>query len=792
MLRTQARLANPTAIARCRARYSVVRPRNPPFTGVLYCPRSATLGPLMNTSISASGSSSSIGRDVLAGVVVFLVAAPLCLGIAHASGVPIIAGILSGIIGGIVVGLLSGSHISVSGPAAGLTAIVLSQVQILGSFEAFLLAVAVSGILQIALGMLRAGALANYFPSNVIKGLLAAIGVILILKQVPHLFGHDSDYEGDMSFSQPDGLNTFTEVGDLLNQFVPGSVFIGLLCLGLLVAWNRSPLKKSLFPAPLAAVLLGVVVSEALRMGGSSWAIESTHMVSVPVLGADGKGWGEIFRFPDFTQFSNPKMYMAAATLAIVSSLETLVNLEATDKLDPLRRVSRPNRELLAQGTGSLVAGLIGGLPTTAVIVRSSVNASAGARTRLATITHGVLLVVCVFLLPTVINRIPLSALAAILVVIGFRLANPEIFRQMWRDGRAQFVPFIVTLLAIVFTDLLLGVAIGLATSLLFLLHSSLRRGITVIREAHASGIVYRIELADQVSFLNRASIRRALEALKSGDQVVIDARTCDYIDPDILDLIRTFRNESGPARGVIVSLTGFQNRYQLSDRIQYVDVTTRDVQASLTPQRALELLRAGNERFTSGHRLHRDLARQIDATSTGQHPIAVVMSCIDSRAPVEMLFDQGIGDVFSCRLAGNVPSRKAMASMEYACKVAGARLVMVLGHTGCGAVKVACDLATSDAASIESLGLSNLPSLLEPLREAVRMETTTVDDRSSHNGAFVDRVAKLNVLNVMRHIRIGSPTLRTMLDDGQIMMVGAMYDVKTGIVTIYDAAEQG
>lgn len=313
----------------------------------------------MNTSISAPGSSPSIGRDVLAGVVVFLVALPLCLGIAHASGLPIIAGILSGIIGGVVVGLFSGSHVSVSGPAAGLTAIVLSQMQILGSFEAFLLAVSISGVLQIGFGMLRAGAVANYLPNNVIKGLLAAIGVILILKQLPHLLGHDVDYEGDMSFVQEDGRNTLTELADVLNSFVLGSALIGLLCIALLLFWNRSRLKKSLFPAPLAAVLLGVAVSEILRMTGSSWAIEDSHLVSVPVLGTEGQGWDSIFRLPDFTQIGNPKVYMAAATLAIVSSLRHSSTLRPPDKLDPQRRVSPPNRELFAQGAGNMLAGFI-------------------------------------------------------------------------------------------------------------------------------------------------------------------------------------------------------------------------------------------------------------------------------------------------------------------------------------------------------------------------------------------------------------------------------------------------
>ena len=728
-------------------------------------------------------------RDLIAGLVVFLVAVPLCLGIAHASGVPIIAGILAGIIGGIVVGVLSGSHVSVSGPAAGLTAIVLAQMKTLGTFEAFLLAVAISGVLQMVMGMLKAGVLASYFPTNVIKGLLSAIGVILILKQVPHLVGHDADYEGDFAFFQEDGRNTFTELLELAKAFVPGAALVGVACLVLLVAWDRSRLKKSLFPAPLAAVLVAVGVNELFRSLGWSLTIEASHLVSVPVLGTDGQGWSTIFTLPDFSQLGNPQVYVAAVTLAIVASLETLLNLEATDKLDPQKRVSPPNRELLAQGVGNLAAGMVGGMPMTSVIVRSSVNANAGARTRLSAIIHGVLLVVCVFALPTVLNRIPLSALAAILVVTGFKLAHPSIFRKMWKEGANQFVPFAVTVAAIVLTDLLLGVIIGLSVSLLFLLQSSLRRGMTIFKEEHASGMVHRVELANQVSFLNRAALQDTLGRYGRGDQVVIDARTTDYIDPDILGLIRAFRDETGPARGVSVSLMGFQDRYQLGDRIQYVDVSTREVQSRLTPDRVLHVLREGNERFVSGRRLHRDLARQVDATSEGQHPMAVVLSCIDSRAPVEMLFDLGIGDVFSCRLAGNIVSREALGSMEFACKVAGAKLIMVLGHTSCGAVKAACDFVHKGTDVQEATGLQNLPHVVDPLREAVALETRERLDRTSSNTDFVDRVASLNVGNVMRLIRERSPTLREMLDRGEIGIAGGMYDVHSGRVTFLQGA---
>ena len=732
----------------------------------------------------------SIGKDLIAGTVVFLVALPLCLGIAHASGAPVIAGIISGILGGIVVGLLSGSHISVSGPAAGLAAIVISQIQVLGSYQAFLLAVAISGILQIGLGVLRAGVLANYFPTNVIRGLLAAIGVILILKQLPHLVGHDTDYEGEMAFVQADGRNTFSEIAEAVRMFLPGAALVGLSCIALLFVWEKSRLKQSFFPAPLAAVLLGVAISELLRVSGSSWMIEQSHLVEVPVVGVNGQGWDTIFSMPDWSQWNNPKIYTAAITLAIVASLETLLNLEATDKLDPQKRVSPPNRELFAQGVGNVAAGLIGGMPMTSVIVRGSVNASAGARTRLSCITNGVLLMLCVFFIPTLLNHIPLAALAAILVATGFKLASPKLFMQMAKGGRAQFIPFAITVLAIVFTDLLIGVIIGLAVSLMFVLNSNFRRGMTIIKEEHVGGIVNRVELANQVSFLNRAALMRTLSNFGPGEQVVIDARITDYIDPDIYGLIQTFRDEIAPAHGVIVSLIGFKNHYQLEDHVQYVDVTTREVQDKLTPTRVLQVLKDGNDRFVSGRRLQRDLIRQVDATSDGQHPMAVVLSCIDSRSPAEILFDLGLGDIFSVRLAGNVLSRKVLGSMEYACKVAGAKLILVLGHTSCGAVKATCDIVGKGLDTVQATGLTNLPSLVEPISKAVHMETETMQNRDGSNYEFVDRVAAIHVHNVMLAIRQGSPTLRDMIDAGQIQVAGAMYNVKSGQVEFMSAVD--
>ena len=727
-------------------------------------------------------------HDMVAGMVVFLVALPLCLGIAHASGAPLQAGLISGILGGLVIGFLSGSHISVSGPAAGLAAIVVTQIQTLGSFESFLMALLLSGFLQIAFGMLRLGGLGDYFPSSVVKGLLAAIGILLILKQLPHLLGHDEDYEGDMSFAQEDGQNTFSAVQSALEQVLPGAALVGILSLILLLVWDHTKLRKLRLPVALVAVLLGTLVNELLVATGSSWAIAASHLVSVPVLGTGDMGWQQLLHFPDFSRALDGPVLLAAVTLAVVASLETLLNLEAADKLDPLRRSSPPDRELLAQGAGNIIAGAIGGLPMTSVVVRSSVNAIAGSRTRLSAIFHGLLLLISVVFLGSLINRIPLAALAAVLVVTGFKLASLKLFRQMWRDGRSQFMPFIATVIAIIATDLLVGVLVGIGVGLVFVLLRNLHGGFQVVHEDHVAGIVHRIELANHASFMNRAHLAKVLDGFQRGSRVVLDARRSDYVDPEVMVLIREFVDESAPARQVEVSTIGFKERYAVDDVVQYVDFTTRELQASMTPERVLQILKDGNERFVNDRRLKRDLARQVDLTAAGQHPMAIILSCIDSRAPAEILFDLGIGDIFSVRVAGNVAKEKVLGSMEFACKVAGSKLIMVLGHTRCGAVKATCDFEAQGGDAVTATGLMNLGSITNVIREAVHQETETKYNRSSENEEFVNRVASLHVNNTMQWIREHSQTLRELLDSGDIGIAGGIYDVTTGKVQFFDA----
>lgn len=720
--------------------------------------------------------------DFTAGMVVFLVALPLCLGVAVACDAPPFAGVLAGIIGGILVGCLSGSHCSVSGPAAGLAPIVAIELARLGSFEAFLMAMIIGGLLQIGLGIARAGFIAAFFPSSVIKGLLAAIGVILILKQIPHVLGHDTDPEGEMGFFQPDHENTFSEFARLLGDVHLGAAVIGLLSVALLVVWDRSKsLKQSIIPAPLVVVLLGVIGSLLLRQLGDHWTIATSHLVQVPVAESMAGFFG-LLKTADFTQWANPAVYTAGVTIAIVASLETLLNLEVTDKLDPQQRTAPPSRELLAQGVGNVVGGLIGAIPITSVIVRSSVNINAGARTKSSTIFHGVLLLVCVGLMPAYLNMIPLSCLAAILLVTGVKLASPALVRQMWSEGRYQFIPFAVTLIAIVLTDLLLGTLIGLAISAGFILNSNLRRPLRRTVEKHLGGEVLHIELANQVSFLNRAALEKVLRDAPRGSHVLLDAKHTDYMDPDILSLIREFKQVTAPVHGVQVSLRGFRAKYQLKDEIQFVDYCTRELQDLLSPAQVLQLLREGNERFRTGRRLSRDLGRQLDATAKGQHPLAVVLSCIDSRQPTEIIFDLGLGDIFSVRIAANVISRNVLGSIEYACAVAQAKLILVLGHTQCGAVTAAVNMACSAQDAQQATGCQHLELIVHEVQRSIDM---TICDQMTHapakkKDAFIDTVARHNVQRSVQLIVDQSHTIRRLVREGRVVVMGAMYDVRT------------
>ncbi len=538
-------------------------------------------------------------------------------------------------------------------------------------------------------------------------------------------------------------------------------------------------------------VVLGVGLHLLFKRLGGEFAIGADHLVQVPVA-ESVKEFRDLLVHPDFSLWLEPKIYTAALTIAIVASLETLLNLEAVDKLDPQQRQSPPTRELLAQGCGNLTAGLIGGIPITSVIVRSSVNIHAGSRTKLSAIVHGFLLLICVMLLPTYLNLIPISCLAAILLVTGFKLASPKLFKDMWALGRYQFVPFIVTLSAIVMTDLLIGILIGLAISVAFILNSNLRRPMRRVVEKHLGGDVLHIELANQVSFLNRAALEKVLWDVPRGQHLLLDARQTDYIDPDILQLIREFKEHTAPIRGVRVSLSGFRDKYQLQDDIQYVDYSTRELQGQMSADDVLSILKDGNDRFRSGKRLTRDLGRQIDASAKGQHPLAVILSCIDSRTPSEIIFDLGLGDVFSVRVAGNVTSPKVLGSMEYGVAVAGAKLILVLGHTQCGAVNASVNFACTETSAMSVTGCEHLEPIVHEIQQAIPPESREKYLRSDEGqkSQFVNDIAVQNVRRSVHQILSQSAAIRRLVDSGQIRVIGGMYDVASGRIDFFDTVD--
>ena len=509
----------------------------------------------------------NLKSDFASGLVVFLVALPLCLGIAMASGAPLFSGIISGIIGGIVVGYLSKSHISVSGPAAGLTAIVLTAITDLGAFDVFLTAVFIAGLIQLALGFIKAGSISNYFPTNVIEGMLAGIGVIIILKQLPHAFGYDSDFEGNQAFSQTDGENSFSSLFNILNHIQLGSMVIAAISLTILIAWDKVPFfkKLKLIPGALIAVILGVILNELFISSGSSLAIAKEHLVSLPVP-SSMEEFKQIIVTPDFSGITNPKVWIVGLTIAIVASIETLLCIEASDRMDAHKRYTDTNVELKAQGIGNIVSSLLGGLPMTSVVVRSSANNNAGAKSKMSTIIHGVLLLISVLTIPVILNKIPLATLAAILLLVGYKLAKPATFKHFWNNGKYQFVPFIATFAAVVFLDLLKGVALGMIISVFAILRGNIKRAYDFRKEEYHDGDVIHIDLAQEVSFLNKAAIKLTLGKIPEKSKVIINAENTVYIAHDVLDLINEFKEIKAKEENIKVKLVGFKKEYELEN----------------------------------------------------------------------------------------------------------------------------------------------------------------------------------------------------------------------------------
>lgn len=489
-----------------------------------------------------------VGKDLSSSIVVFFVALPLCLGIALASGAPLFSGLIAGIIGGVVVGSISGSSLGVSGPAAGLAVIVLTAIGTLGSFENFLLAVILAGIIQLVFGVLKAGVIGYYFPSAVIKGMLAAIGIIIVLKQIPHAFGHDSDYEGDENFLQADGENTFSTLSAMFDSLTPGAIVLSIASLLILILWDKVLSKKhrifTLLPGPLVAVILGLVFQSFIPEG-SFLFIETSHLVNVPIPENFNMFIGQ-FTLPNFGAITNLDVWTVAFTLAIVASLETLLSVEAADKLDPEKRVTPTNRELFAQGAGNILSGLIGGIPVTQVIVRSSANIHSGGKTKMSTIFHGLFLLLAVIFIPGLLNRIPLAVLAAILLMVGFKLAKPSLFKSMFRLGKSQFLPFIVTVLGVVFTDILVGIGMGMVVSVFVILIENYKNShfLNIVKDSKKENHIY-MTLAEELSFLNKGAILRELSNLPDGTLLELDVRKTIRMNYDVIEILEDFTSKA-------------------------------------------------------------------------------------------------------------------------------------------------------------------------------------------------------------------------------------------------------
>ena len=507
----------------------------------------------------ASSYLKNFGADFPASIVVFLVALPLCLGIALASNAPLFSGIIAGIIGGIVIGSLSGSQLSVSGPAAGLTAIVSAAILKLPTFETFLLAVVICGALQLILGFIKAGVIGDYVPNCVIKGMLAAIGLILILKQFPHLVGYDANYLGDESFQQSNNENTFSGIVNAFNYLTPVAVLIGAVGLIFQSAWEKFTSTKKGFikiiPAPLIVVLVGIGINELFKNGSA--AIDPKHMVNIPVAQTTSD-FLSFFTRPDFNSFLNKDVWIAGVTLALVASLETLLSIEAIDDLDPFQRVTNKERELKAQGVGNMLSGLLGGLPITSVIVRSSANVNAGAKSKMSAIYHGVLLLLCVALIPGLLNLIPKSALAAVLIYTGYKLAKPALFKAYYKKGWDQFLPFVITIGAILLTDLLIGVLIGIGAGLFFVVRSNFKTSVFIVNDHNK----FLIRLRKDVSFLNKPIIKNKLEEIPENASVLIDASRADFIDKDVVEVIEDFAIHA-PLKNIKVEVKKSQYKEQ-------------------------------------------------------------------------------------------------------------------------------------------------------------------------------------------------------------------------------------
>ena len=706
-------------------------------------------------------------KDVPAGIVVFLVALPLCLGIALACGAPLISGLISGIIGGIVIGSISQSHVSVSGPAASLTAVVIIALQKLDSFDVFLLALFLGGLIQLGIGLLRAGIIADYMPTSIIKGLLAAIGLILVFSQIPYALGVEKanrlvDYSRNYITDPP-------EIGLILNAFSPGAIILTVISLLVVILWDKTFLKKIRFlPSFLVVVILGVIINLLFKYFIPSFYLEGSHLVNIPNI----EGINSILTFPDFSAIGSFQVWTYAFTIAIIASIASLLAVEAADNLDPHKRRSPPNRELVAQGVGNTLAGLIGGIPITTVIVRSSVNIEAGAESKLSTIIHGILLLASVIVLSPIINLIPLASLAALLLVVGYKLASIDIIKDMYRKGWDQFVPFAVTTIAILFTDVLMGVLIGTASSVFFLLRGNFYNPFFMEKTKSKRGKSIRLELSNEVSFLNKPALKRTLWNLPNNSQVIIDATFSTYVERDIIEILHDFQKTYAPENDIDVIITGLRERYEANGKIAQVVRTTDEHKKTLSPEAILRLLVDGNKRYVDGNLVSRRLRNKELTDFIKEAPLAAVINCIDMREPLNMLLNSDIGDLIPLRAAGNLVHNHLIYSAEIACRKQGAKLILLMGNSENSFIQEALEAHFEQRETY-------LHELLAPALKSKEFNKKSFT-RENIN-VLTNQITLWNLTESKKRIVERNPYLREEILKGNIGLASAYFNRETG-----------
>ncbi len=680
--------------------------------------------------------------DLPAGIAVFFVAVPLCLGIAHASGAPLIAGLITGAIGGLITGLISNSQLSVSGPAAGLTAIALAGITKLGSFEAFLLATLIAGLIQITLGILRTGAIANYIPNTVIKGMLSAIGLILIIKQFPHMIGYDIEEMGVEEFavtaqdineqyheSKTAETNTFTILLHSLSNLNKGVLVIGIISMVFLIVWDKFFQKQfKTIPGALLVVLVGVATNALFQFLFSADPLLSEHFVNIPAITSITE-FIRVSHFPDWSALGNYQIYITGITIAIVASIETLLSTEAIDKLDPYKRKTPANQELIAQGIGNTLSGLFGGLPMTAVIVRGSVNVSAGARSKQSTIIHGILIVLSVMMLASVMNLIPLASLAAVLIYTGYKLLQPSLFKEFYHKGWNQLIPFVVTVFAIVFTDLLIGVFVGIIVSFIFIVKEDYKGTVLKVIDL---GRRKRIILGENITFLHKPKLVNLLNEMQPNTIVEFDGSRNFYMDRDIVEVIEEFKNKAQ------------QNNIELIlGGIKHMDLNKEELHKNM--KQSYDRLFLNNEKWVA-EKLKLD-PQYFSRLANGQTPQYLFIGCSDSRVPANEITGTEPGEMFVQRNIANMVVHtdvNLMSVVQYSVEVLNVKHVIVCGHYGCGGVK----------AAMEETAHGLIDKWLRNIKDVYRLhkdELDAITDHEKKHRKLVEINVKEQVYNLMK-----------------------------------------